>query len=63
MAHIAPQSLAGLPSLALRAGFDDEGIPVGVQLRAPPGREDMLLDIGAHFQNVTAGVQGPWPYS
>jgi len=45
MTYTAPQSLAGLPALALRAGFDPDGLPVGVQLTGRPWREDQLLDL------------------
>jgi Asp-tRNA(Asn)/Glu-tRNA(Gln) amidotransferase A subunit family amidase len=40
----------GLPALALPAGFDGSGMPVGLQLVARPGSEAWLLDIGISFQ-------------
>ena len=43
MAFTALQSLAGLPSCTVRAGFDEDGLPVGVQLTAAWGRERTLL--------------------
>ena len=45
MTYTAPQSLAGLPALVLRAGFDPDDLPVGVQLTGRPWREDQLLDL------------------
>ncbi|MCU1682580.1 MAG: amidase [Amycolatopsis sp.] len=42
----APQSLTGLPALAVPVGLFD-GMPVGVQLTAGPNRELPLLDLGA----------------
>jgi Asp-tRNA(Asn)/Glu-tRNA(Gln) amidotransferase A subunit family amidase len=40
----------GLPSLALPAGFDGSGMPVGLQLVGRPGSEASLLELGVRFQ-------------
>jgi aspartyl-tRNA(Asn)/glutamyl-tRNA(Gln) amidotransferase subunit A len=40
----------GLPSLAVPAGFDGSGMPVGLQLVGRPGSEASLLELGARFQ-------------
>jgi aspartyl-tRNA(Asn)/glutamyl-tRNA(Gln) amidotransferase subunit A len=40
----------GLPALALPAGFDGSGMPVGLQLVGRPGSEAWLVEIGARFQ-------------
>jgi len=40
----------GLPGLALPAGFDESGMPVGLQLIGRPGSEAWLLEIGVRFQ-------------
>jgi aspartyl-tRNA(Asn)/glutamyl-tRNA(Gln) amidotransferase subunit A len=40
----------GLPALAVPAGFDGSGMPVGLQLVGRRGSEASLLDIGARFQ-------------
>jgi aspartyl-tRNA(Asn)/glutamyl-tRNA(Gln) amidotransferase subunit A len=58
---IAAQSLTGLPALALRGGFDIDGLPVGVQLTAPPWHEARLLDLGARYQSRTPAIQDRWP--
>ncbi|MBM3329637.1 MAG: Asp-tRNA(Asn)/Glu-tRNA(Gln) amidotransferase subunit GatA [Calditrichaeota bacterium] len=36
-------NLAGIPALSIPVGTDDRGLPVGVQLMAPPFREDLLI--------------------
>jgi len=43
MAFTALQSLVGLPACTVPAGFDENGLPVGVQLTAACGREHTLL--------------------
>jgi aspartyl-tRNA(Asn)/glutamyl-tRNA(Gln) amidotransferase subunit A len=43
----------GLPSLAVPAGFDTGGMPVGVQIVGRPGSEAALLDLGVSLQAVT----------
>jgi aspartyl-tRNA(Asn)/glutamyl-tRNA(Gln) amidotransferase subunit A len=58
---IAPQSLAGLPALTVRAGFDADGLPVGIQLTAPAWQESRLLDVGARYQGLTSSIQDRWP--
>ncbi len=43
----------GLPALAVPAGFDSRGMPVGLQLIGRPGSEVLLLDIGKKLQAAT----------
>jgi aspartyl-tRNA(Asn)/glutamyl-tRNA(Gln) amidotransferase subunit A len=45
----APWSMTGLPSLSIPAGLVD-GLPVGLQLVAPAGREDLLLHVAAQLE-------------
>lgn len=48
-----PASLAGLPALSLPCGFTPDGLPVGLQLIAPPFREDLLLQVAHRYQEAT----------
>ncbi len=41
-------NLAGLPGLCLPCGFSESGLPIGLQLQAPPLAEETLLR-GAHM--------------
>jgi aspartyl-tRNA(Asn)/glutamyl-tRNA(Gln) amidotransferase subunit A len=48
-----PANLAGIPGLALPVGFDHHHLPIGMQLMAPHFREDLLLQAGHAYQQVT----------
>ena len=43
----------GLPALAVPAGFDSHGMPVGLQLIGRPGSEAVLLEIAVRLQART----------
>jgi amidase len=45
-----PFNLSGQPGLSLPAGSSDAGLPVGVQLVAPAGREDLLFAVAAQLE-------------
>lgn len=47
-------SLAGLPAISVPCGFDDAGLPVGMQLIGKPFAEATLLRAAAGFQADTA---------
>ncbi len=49
-----PANLAGIPGLALPCGFDESGLPIGLQLNAPQLGEEMLFRVGWAYQQVTA---------
>lgn len=46
-------SLTGLPALAVPCGFDDQGLPIGMQVIGRPFDEATLFGLGAAFQAVT----------
>ncbi len=48
-----PANLAGLPGLAFPVGFDDQGLPIGMQLMGPPFHEDALFQAGYAYQQAT----------
>ena len=49
----SPQNMAGIPALVLPCGVGPDGLPVGLQLIAAAGREDVLLALGAAYQRET----------
>ncbi|MEM3383126.1 MAG: Asp-tRNA(Asn)/Glu-tRNA(Gln) amidotransferase subunit GatA [Nitrososphaerales archaeon] len=44
-----PANLAGIPSISIPCSFSN-GLPIGLQIMAPPFREDLLIRIGFSFQ-------------
>jgi aspartyl-tRNA(Asn)/glutamyl-tRNA(Gln) amidotransferase subunit A len=59
--YTVPQDLVGLPACAVRAGFDDLGIPVGVQLTSAPRRDHLAVAAAHALFAATPGVQEVWP--
>lgn len=51
-------NVSGHPALSVPAGFDGAGVPIGVQLIARRGREDLLLSVAAQLERLA-----PWPLS
>jgi aspartyl-tRNA(Asn)/glutamyl-tRNA(Gln) amidotransferase subunit A len=52
MNYTVPQNLSGLPACAVRGGFDNDALPVGVQVTAPSGREDLALRVAHSLQII-----------
>ncbi|MBV9387362.1 MAG: Asp-tRNA(Asn)/Glu-tRNA(Gln) amidotransferase subunit GatA [Chroococcidiopsidaceae cyanobacterium CP_BM_ER_R8_30] len=50
-----PVNLAGLPGLSLPCGFDEQGLPIGLQLIGNVLREDRLLQVAYAYEQTT-----PW---
>ena len=59
-----PANLAGLPGISIPAGLSKQGLPLGLQLLAPPFREDTLFSVAsaiekqAEFSLVPARAAG-----
>lgn len=49
-----PWSFTGFPALSLPCGWS-EGLPVGLQLVAPPGREDLIVGVAAALEGEGLG--------
>jgi amidase len=56
-------NLLGLPSLAVPAGFDDDGLPIGVQIVGPRWSETRLIEIARALEEseVLPGFVAPRP--
>lgn len=61
MTFTALQSLAGLPACTMRAGFDERGLPVGVQLTAAWGREHTLFAAARMLLDALPTDERQWP--
>ncbi|GAP12383.1 Asp-tRNAAsn/Glu-tRNAGln amidotransferase A subunit, partial [Longilinea arvoryzae] len=48
-----PINLAGVPGLAFPVGFDQNNLPIGMQLMGPDFREDLLFRVAHTYQQVT----------
>jgi aspartyl-tRNA(Asn)/glutamyl-tRNA(Gln) amidotransferase subunit A len=46
-------NLAGIPGLSIPCGFTKSGLPIGLQLLAPPFEEEKLLRIGRMYESAT----------
>lgn len=56
-----PFNATGQPVLAVPAGFDHQGLPVGVQLAGLPGKEASLFTIGAAIERSAPCHSSPLP--
>jgi aspartyl-tRNA(Asn)/glutamyl-tRNA(Gln) amidotransferase subunit A len=46
-------NLAGIPGISVPCGFDDKGLPIGLQILAPAFGEDKLLRIARMYEKQT----------
>ncbi|MDJ0756481.1 MAG: amidase [Ardenticatenaceae bacterium] len=50
-------NLTGWPAGVVRAGTSADGLPIGVQVVAPPWREDIVLAVMQQIENIFGGWQ------
>ena len=50
-------NISGQPAISLPLGQSSGGLPIGVQIIAPTGREDLLIGIAAHLEQAM-----PWDH-
>jgi aspartyl-tRNA(Asn)/glutamyl-tRNA(Gln) amidotransferase subunit A len=48
------QALAGLPAVSIPCGFDEAGLPIGLQITAPTLQEERMLQVAYAYEQVTA---------
>ena len=56
MKGVLPITMSGCPALAAPAGFNDQGLPIGIQIVAPNHAELACLQLGHAYDRATA-----WP--
>ncbi|ANN65411.1 amidase family protein [Bordetella bronchialis] len=54
-----PASAAGLPSISLPMGKSDKGLPIGLELDGPFGRDRALLYVARRVEAVLGTLSGP----
>jgi len=54
-AFTAPFNMSGQPGISLPLHHGADGLPIGVQLVAASGREDLLLQVAAQLE-----AAAPW---
>ena len=57
--YCVPFNLTGWPCLVLRAGSTSKKLPLGVQIVAPPWREDIVIALGKIVEREAGGYQKP----
>ncbi len=57
--YTTPYSLTGWPAATVRAGTSPEGLPIGVQLVANPGRDDVALAAAVEVERALGGYRPP----
>jgi amidase len=53
--YTAQSNMTGQPAISLPLHWTPSGLPVGVQLVAPYGREDMLIQVASQLEQAA-----PW---
>jgi aspartyl-tRNA(Asn)/glutamyl-tRNA(Gln) amidotransferase subunit A len=48
-----PVNLAGLPAMSVPCGFSPQGLPIGLQIMAPPFGEETIFQVAAAFEAAT----------
>lgn len=59
--YTTPQNLCGLPACTVRAGFDDLGLPIGLQFTGRPWAEARVLRAAQALYDSTPDVQSRRP--
>ena len=57
--YTTPYSLTGWPAATVRAGTSPEGLPIGVQLVAGPGRDEVALAAARAVERALGGYRAP----
>jgi amidase len=55
--HTITHNLTGWPCAVVRCGTTPDGLPIGVQVVAPPWRDEVALAAAAHLEAAFGGWQ------
>lgn len=57
---VEPSSIAGLPGISIPCGFDENNLPIGLQIICPQRREDLVYQLAKIFEmNTNYHLQKP----
>ncbi|HEY7164871.1 MAG TPA: amidase [Candidatus Binatia bacterium] len=51
--YTIPFNVTGLPDMSICCGFSSGGLPIGMQIVAPPFREDVVFQVAAAYEGAT----------
>ncbi len=51
---VEPSAIAGLPAINMPCGFDEIGLPVGMQIIGPQFSEALILNVGYQYEKETS---------
>ena len=54
-----PFNMWGLPAISVPCGFTKSGLPIGLQIAAPPWREDLALRLARAYEQATEWYKQP----
>jgi amidase len=57
--YLSTYNLTGWPATVVRGGTSQEGLPIGIQVIAGPGREDVTLAVAKYLETALGGFQPP----
>ena len=52
--YTVPVNIAGIPGISIPCGFDNDGMPIGMQLLGPVLSEEKILQAAYAFERETA---------
>lgn len=50
---LSPQVLSGIPALSVPCGFDEQGLPIGLQIMGPQWGEEVVFRVGDAYEKET----------
>ena len=59
VSYTTPYNLTDCPSVVVRCGTSDEGLPIGVQIVAAPWRDEVALAVAARLERELGGWSPP----
>lgn len=63
MAYTPIQNVAGAPAMSVPLSVSERGLPIGMQLAAAPGRDDVLLELAYQLEEARPWQDRHPPYS